>query len=563
MKKRNLTLTLLLATLLIVSGCNSSNDSSNNGGYDDDEESDYITLKECYSLADNTSIETVATVTGTDSVGFFIQDDTASFYAYFEDNYVNCTVGKKYLFRGTVTSYAGNKQIAKGFTVRELGEGNITTVDVDNIDTFKANQYAPIRANVRLAGDPRSFKEDNDNSFNVELNGYSVPVFIKKKLSTSSMFKNFDYIKKYEYFTIAGAFSNAYEGIPQISLSSPNQIVVNTPSSEQEIISKAKQTISNITSLNNKKINYSLYLPTTLSDNVTLSWSSNNTSILSDKGVVTRPDSNTSVTLSVDIKIDNEKKDSVSTNIVVLAKDSSSTVNLTEEAQNYYSTIDFTKSDKTSLKNDLYNLISNHTTIPYTSLINVYSDSDTYTTEDGSTYLNDIYSNNHYKLNGVVASASVEGKGWNKEHAIPRSWFSKQSPMDSDAFHIYPVDTFVNSKRGNVPYGTVKSATYTSSNGSKVGGGYFEVADEYKGDIARTYFYMCTAYQNKCGSWSGSVFQSSFPHLKSNQLTMFLEWANNDPVSEKEIIRNNGIYLHQGNRNPFVDVPSLANTLFA
>lgn len=39
--------------------------------------------------------------------------------------------------------------------------------------------------------------------------------------------------------------------------------------------------------------------------------------------------------------------------------------------------------------------------------------------------------------------------------------------------------------------------------------------------------------------------------------TLFMDWAAQDPVSDKERIRNNGIYSVQGNRNPFVDLPGL------
>ena len=36
---------------------------------------------------------------------------------------------------------------------------------------------------------------------------------------------------------------------------------------------------------------------------------------------------------------------------------------------------------------------------------------------------------------------------------------------------------------------------------------------------------------------------------------MLLEWHANDPVSQREIDRNNAAYTYQGNRNPFIDHP--------
>jgi endonuclease I len=75
--------------------------------------------------------------------------------------------------------------------------------------------------------------------------------------------------------------------------------------------------------------------------------------------------------------------------------------------------------------------------------------------------------------------------------------------MVSDAHFITPTDG-KNGQRSNYPHGTVGSATWTSLNGSKVGqssvAGYsatvFEPIDEFKGDIARMYFYFVTRYEN-------------------------------------------------------------------
>jgi hypothetical protein len=43
---------------------------------------------------------------------------------------------------------------------------------------------------------------------------------------------------------------------------------------------------------------------------------------------------------------------------------------------------------------------------------------------------------------------------------------------------------------------------------------------------------------------------------------MLLEWHHLDPVSKKEIDRNNAVYALQGNRNPFIDRPQFADCIW-
>ena len=40
-------------------------------------------------------------------------------------------------------------------------------------------------------------------------------------------------------------------------------------------------------------------------------------------------------------------------------------------------------------------------------------------------------------------------------------------------------------------------------------------------------------------------------------MNMLMRWSREDPVSEKEIARNNAVYVIQNNRNPFIDYPGL------
>ena len=148
--------------------------------------------------------------------------------------------------------------------------------------------------------------------------------------------------------------------------------------------------------------------------------------------------------------------------------------------------------------------------------------------------------------------------------------------MYYDLFHLYPTDTKVNNTRGNEPFGeTEGSAKKNSANNfSKYGtctypgytGNVFEPNDIYKGDFARTYFYMVTCYENEITSndWNNgkthTLDGNKYPGLQEWQLNMLMEWAAKDPVDqpiEKETPRNNVVYGIQGNRNPFIDYPGL------
>ncbi len=217
------------------------------------------------------------------------------------------------------------------------------------------------------------------------------------------------------------------------------------------------------------------------------------------------------------------------------------------------------------LRAALHNIIKGHTVISYDALETAYFYTDAY--PDGTLW--DIYSNYHWTSGKVCGNYKGEGDCWNREHTWPQSWFVSGTPK-SDLFHVLPTDGYVNNRRSNYPYGEVGSATYTSKNGSKLGtcktsgysGTVFEPIDEYKGDIARGLFYMSTRYYTEDSSWSSSGMTTKC-EIKEWALKMLLQWHKQDPVSQKEIDRNNVIYAsYQHNRNPFIDHPEYAEMIW-
>jgi endonuclease I len=172
------------------------------------------------------------------------------------------------------------------------------------------------------------------------------------------------------------------------------------------------------------------------------------------------------------------------------------------------------------------------------------------------------------------SGGTTEGEYYNREHSWPNSWFgAKVMPMYTDLHHMYPTDKLVNNKRANNPFGETNGETFKSANEfSKLGkctypgyeGTVFEPNGLYKGDFARTYFYMVTCYEEKLPDWYTNYSESrptldgkTYPGLSDWQLEMLLKWAKNDPVSDKETNRNNAVWEIQNNRNPFIDYPEL------
>jgi len=164
-----------------------------------------------------------------------------------------------------------------------------------------------------------------------------------------------------------------------------------------------------------------------------------------------------------------------------------------------------------------------------------------------------------------------EGDCFNREHSFPQSWFGGVPGPDTDVFHMYPTDAWVNQKRANWPYGTVgNSITYSAENGGKLGqcnypgcsGLVFEPIDEYKGDLARGYFYMLTRYMDQANGWSNAPILSGGEFLPWVE-NLLVAWHLEDPVSAKEIARNNVVFTSlQHNRNPYIDNPQWVQSIW-
>lgn len=239
--------------------------------------------------------------------------------------------------------------------------------------------------------------------------------------------------------------------------------------------------------------------------------------------------------------------------------------------QGYYSASEGKKGK--ALLTSLYSKISSHTNVGYNGLWNVYKSSDV----DANGKIWDMYSTKRWNPNGEqCGNYSYVGDCYNREHSLPKSWFDDASPMYSDAFHIYPTDGKVNGQRSNYPYGECSGGTTLPSHGSvralgRLGrstfpgysGTVFEPDDEYKGDFARSYFYMAACYNDRISGWHSDMMGGNdYPVFKTWAVNLLLKWHRQDPVSDKERKRNDAVYNYQHNRNPFIDYPDLAEHIW-
>ena len=241
--------------------------------------------------------------------------------------------------------------------------------------------------------------------------------------------------------------------------------------------------------------------------------------------------------------------------------------------EGYYNSID--EKQERELKTALSKIIVNHTVIRYNDLWKHYPQTDV--REDGRTIW-DMYSNTvrYYSSTPGQSTAGIQ-----REHSLPKSWWAVANEVEdydaySDLHHLYPSDGDANQRKSNYMLGEINNPVF--DNGvSKVGkntynyagspsANAFEPDDEYKGDFARTYLYMITCYEDYAQQWRSDALnmfnKEIYPVLKPWAKDMLLKWHRNDPISPKEVNRNNEVHKVQKNRNPFIDYPQLVEYIW-
>lgn len=250
-----------------------------------------------------------------------------------------------------------------------------------------------------------------------------------------------------------------------------------------------------------------------------------------------------------------------------------------------------------ALKTKLHDIISaKNVNWHYGDLPNYYNQTDLDKYYDhgpgNTTILLDIYSEipsgpdsyEYISANLLSGAGTIEGMGYNREHAVPQSTFNSNYPMYSDLHFVIPTDARVNNLRNSYPYGIGNATVHHSfTNSSRVSNSaipnyaytnrVYEPIAEFRGDIARMLLYFAVRYEDKLPSFNyttnvnpemdRSPFDGTAERaFEPGYITMLLQWHQQDPVSQREIDRNNAVFAIQNNRNPFVDNPQWINAIW-
>ena len=164
------------------------------------------------------------------------------------------------------------------------------------------------------------------------------------------------------------------------------------------------------------------------------------------------------------------------------------------------------------------------------------------------------------------------GCSLNIEHCLPKSWWGGTvNEAYKDLYNLNPSDQRANSQKSNYPPGHVKkgdkfdNGSFKMAKANTSGYGYicWEPAEEYRGDFARTYFYMATAYEYlEWTAYPQYISNTSYLMFSDSIQQVLLDWHRADPVSDKERCRMDNISDIQGNRNPFIDYPELVEYIW-
>lgn len=232
----------------------------------------------------------------------------------------------------------------------------------------------------------------------------------------------------------------------------------------------------------------------------------------------------------------------------------------------YYASVDFTQTGD-ALKSQLATLITTTHTVQliYTPDVwNALKQTDLDPTNSQNVLLiygyndNDaISSNDRTRSKDLSCHVSSCTGLWVREHTYAQSLgvppLGQEGP-GSDAHHLRAIDSQMNGSRSNRPYAA------GSGNAQIVSGNWYP-GEEWKGDVARMMMYMYVRYQSQCLAVNVGTGSTSLSTL-GDMPNIFLEWNQQDPVSQYEINRNNILQGIQGNRNPFIDNPYLATMIW-
>ncbi|MEM6795561.1 MAG: endonuclease, partial [Acidobacteriota bacterium] len=263
----------------------------------------------------------------------------------------------------------------------------------------------------------------------------------------------------------------------------------------------------------------------------------------------------------------------------------------------YYAGVD--ASTPAALRGSLHALIDDHQRFPYTA-----STTDTWDVlEEADQDPGDPGRVLTLYRNSSAAKAGGGNSVYNREHTWPSSYGfpdRDDSYPYTDCHSLRLADIGYNSDRGSRPFGTCSascSERTTEVNAGHGGGsgvypgnsnwlsgpdqnsGIWEAWGHRRGDVARSLLYLDVRYEGGNHGLTGLaepdlvltddtslIVRPGFNTTGTaylGRLATLLAWHAADPPDDGERRRNEVVYRHQGNRNPFVDHPEWVACVFA
>jgi len=484
-------------------------------------EGEAISVRDVYEINDGEKLKVQGTVTDSfvtpEGIYFFLEDDNKALYAF-------ASLGDVSLIKlGNVISFIGTKgsdgiltTISDVSKITLMGTNEVTAYKLLDLETFSQNEGRYIEISGLL--EQEYVEETNIYTLFTEQGSFNV-VIPESLGSVIEEVANVVIGKEAGIMiTVKGCVSSDLE----VAVFNSENLVVDEALNPALITNVIMENLQ-LDFLNDEEIYGDIFLPTSslVLEGYSLEWISLNESVISNQGEVTLGDTEVSVTLEVNVYLDDELINTKEYTVIVGKK---------AVYTDYYSSINGLTGNE--LKNALHQIISNMTSKSYDDARDILQDSD----EDPLNPDNIILVYNR----ASIKSTWDGGNSWNREHVWPQSKLGTASM--SDLHNLKPSNSSINSSRGNDAYAD-GSGKYGS-----VGSGWFPGEDD-KGDIARIVFYMNTCW--------GLDINSNIGVLR-----VFLEWHIEDPVDDFERNRNEVIYSYQKNRNPYIDHPELVEAVY-
>ncbi len=216
-----------------------------------------------------------------------------------------------------------------------------------------------------------------------------------------------------------------------------------------------------------------------------------------------------------------------------------------------------------TLKSQLHNIIDGHTVHSYDAARSILQITDA--DPDNADHIILVYDRASVDLSNI--GGSIPGwdnaATWNREHTWPRSrGVGTSGPDNSDLHQLRPSDTRINSDRGSLDFGgTYGTSSYGTVNDQ--GSTVWYPGDADAGMIARQEFYMAVRYDGSDSATDDlELSGGTSGGGQLGDLSRMMQWHYAAPPDTFERIRNQRVSSYQNNRNPFVDRPEYAWSVF-